>query len=269
MLDYNPDRIFMKTKLISTIALIASLLVPSSVQAFSLYPEGYQEDRDGDLSNDGATPTMLGSLTFAENSNFLRATFSSEDPDYFTFTVPEKQVLTAIELLSWDTEPVFDDIAFIAMQEGTIFDFMFPNTNPEQAEGLLGWSHLRSTQVGTDKILKEMAVSGETPESVGLDLVYQEEAASNPYEGLGLAPEQEAILLENLATLAEDWKPGAEGFDFPLRSGEYSIWLRQGLGAEMTVELNFITASVPEPGTILGLVTVLGFAGFNSRKKRN
>ena len=81
--------------------------------------------------------TLLIPTSVGENAEF---------PDYFTFTVPEGLVLTEIALHSWTASPTFEDIAFFAVQEGTQFDFVFPNENQENpADPLLGWSHLRNT----------------------------------------------------------------------------------------------------------------------------
>ena len=253
------------------LAVVITMVVfgfPTAAKAFSFY----YEDVDGDLSNDGLNPTQLGKLTPGRNT--LKATFNAggeaPDPDYFTFIIPKGQVLNKIRLRSWKTSPFFEDIAFIGIQKGKVFDFVFPNENQNPAEGLLGWSHLRSTQVGTNKILKEMSVSDQPPEESGLDLVYEEEANSDPY-----TPEQIANLPpgvtqqdleDNLRNLADQWAPGAKGFDLPLGPGKYSFWLRQGSEIKITTKIDFET--VPEPLTILGTGVALGFGILFKRRSR-
>ncbi|GBF84570.1 hypothetical protein [Aphanothece sacrum] len=148
---------------------------------------------------------------------------------------------------------------------------MFSNTNnANPAAGLLGWSHLRSTQIGTDKILTEMALSNLDPISSGLAIVVNEEADNNPY-----TPEQiaqfpsgvtEDLLKANLRSAGTigttgstvGWFPGATGFKLPLGPGNYSIWLRQGSDIRISVELDFNTQKVSEPRSVLGLTLVLG-----------
>lgn len=262
---------------IATILTLILLSLPTTASAASLH----NEDVDGDLSDDGLNPTVLGELTLGNNS--LRATFNkgetNPDPDYFTFTVPEGLVLTNIVLQSWQTSPTFEDIAFFAVQEGTVFDYVFPNELEEPAEGLLGWSHLRSTQVGDpEKILTEMAVSNLSPEVSGLDEVYQAEANSNPYSPREIArlPEDvtEEDLINNLANLGDTWLPGAEGFSIPLEAGDYSFWLRQGSDTNITVEFDFITgqiqaqASVPESFSVVGIFTAFGLGIMLNRKRQ-
>ncbi|MEM8778233.1 MAG: PEP-CTERM sorting domain-containing protein [Cyanobacteria bacterium P01_G01_bin.49] len=254
------DNLLKKVSFSIATAMIV-LSFPTSAKAFSFY----DDEVDGDLSNDGLNPTELGSLSLGTNA--LKATFNAvgnnPDADYFTFSIPKGQALEGIILQSWNASPTFEDIAFIAMQEGTVFDYTYDSSNPT-AEGLLGWSHLRSTQVGTNKILSEMAVSNQTPESVGLDLVFQEEAASSPYTPEQLIEDPE--LVNKLANLAGTWQAGATGFNTPLGPGDYSIWLRQGSETEITVELDFNTKSVPEPGSILGIMIALGLGTLVTKK---
>ena len=254
---------------------IMALSCPSAANAFTMFGDGgsYDEGVYGDLSDSGETPTNLGSLIPGINN--LKATFSKQDDgsglDYFTFTIDKKYALESISLNSWNTSPDFEDIAFIAMQEGDVFDFTFPNSNPPGlgAIGLLGWSHLRSTQVGTNKILEEMAISNLSPEEGGLDAAYyQEEVDMNPYEGLGLTDEEIATLTARLASLADTWQGGATGFPLPLKAGTYSVWLRQGSTTEISVDLDFNTTRVPEPTGVLGTTVAVGLATLLTKKRK-
>ena len=252
---------FLKKFPLSVVLTMILFGLPTAAKAFSFY----DEDVDGDLSDVGLYPTQLGKLTLGTNS--LKATFNAgkidPDPGYFTVTIPKGQVLKEIKLRSWNTYPVFEDIAFMGIQKGKVFDFVFPNDKLNPAEGLLGWSHLRSTQVGTNKILTEMSVANKPPEESGLDRVYMEEANNNPYtpEQIANLPDgvTEDDLKGNLSNLAERWAPGATGFELPLGPGDYSFWLRQGSDVNITAKLDFNTKAVPEPFTILGTGVALGF----------
>lgn len=260
--------------LITTISTLTLFSFSTIANAGSLH----NEDIDGDLSDDGLNPTVLGELTLGTNS--LKATFNAgqinPSPDYFTFTVPEGLTLTNIVLNSWESSPNFEDIAFFAVQEGTVFDYVFPNELEEPAEGLLGWAHLRSTQVGdTEKVLTEMSVANLSPEISGQKEVYEEEASNNPYspEQLAQLPEgvTEEDIINNLTNLSNTWASGAEGFSIPLESGDYSFWLRQGSDINIAVELDFITAqaqasAVPEPFSLVGTFTAFGLGIMLKRK---
>ena len=239
-------------------AVTAALSLATSSQAATLWDEAI----DGDLSSDGLAPTQLGELL--PGSNILDATFNAgsenPDPDYFTFVVPEGSVLSGIELLAWETEPVFEDIAFFAVQSGPVFDFVVPEDR-SNADGLLGWSHLRSTQVGTNKILTELSVSNESHVESGVAEFYAEEVALYPDALLAEFPE----LPERLLDLTDQWVPGAAGFDVPLEAGTYSFWLRQGSDVSIATELDFQTSPVatPEPtGAIALLVLTLGTVSY-------
>ena len=257
--------------LVAAISTLTLLGFSSPAKAFS-----YNEASQGDLSDDGLNPTSLGELSLGTNS--LTATFnagtSNPSPDYFTFNVPEGLVLKNIVLNSWESEPNFEDIAFFAVQQGTVFDYVFPNELENPAEGLLGWSHLRSTQVGDEeKILLEMSVSNLNPEDSGLKEIYEAEANNNPYspEQIARLPEDvtEEDLINNLANLPETWAPGATGFSLPLESGDYSFWLRQGSDINITVDLDFNTArvSVPEPFSVVGTFIAVGWGIMLKRKQ--
>lgn len=261
-----------KFSFVTFISILTVISFSSKVKAASLH----NEDIDGDLSDNGLTPTVLGELSLGTNS--LKATFNAgtnnPSPDYFTFNVPQGLVLEEIVLNSWSTAPVFEEIAFFAIQKGTEFDFVFPNDLDNPAEGLLGWTHLRSTQVGDrDKILFEMSVANLTPEDSGLDKIYEEEANNNPYtpEQIANLPEgvTEADLIASLKGLTGRWASGATGFSLPLEAGDYSLWLRQGSDTDITVELDFNTnrASVPEPLSIFGMFATMGW-GIMLKQKR-
>lgn len=227
----------------------------------------WNESIEGDLSDDGLNPTHLDSLS--PGSNSLKATFNAgtddPSPDYFTIDIPEGLALSGIELLSWDASPIFEDIAFMAVQPGPVFNFTVPE-DKGNANGLLGWSHLRSTQVGTNKVLFEMSVSDQAPSESGVAAFYAEEADSYPAELL----KNDSELDDRLRVLGDQWVPGAEGFNIPLEAGTYSFWLRQGSDVDITTEFDFKTVAVstPEPMSGLAMSLALGTGLLALRKQR-
>ena len=257
---------------------VIALTLPGVANAFTMSPTpgAYDEGLYGDLSDDGLTPTDLGSLMPGLNN--LKATFFKDADgnslDYFTFTIDEGSALDAIILNSWGAEHTFEDIGFVAIVEGSVFDYDLATSPPEaRATGLLGWSHLRRTQVGTPKILEEMAVS----DMDVLDVAYfQEELDQDPYAGLGLDPMDKATLEGSLLALAGKWEAGAMGFDLPLGPGTYSMWLRQGSDVEISVDMDFIAVagpenpavSVPEPTGVLGTAVAFGLAALAGKKRK-
>lgn len=144
----------------SFIWIIAGVLLnfSSPAKAITLWDESI----NGDLSNNGLTPTELGKLQ--PGNNTLSATFSlgqaNPDADYFTLEVPNKLSLKKIILKSLTPE---DEVAFFAVQTGSVFDFVF--TGPD-ATGLLGWIDLGQEEVGTD-ILYDMGKANLSPIASG------------------------------------------------------------------------------------------------------
>ncbi len=273
MLNNFSSRSFV-TLVTSTLTL---LIVPTTATAGILYDESATGAID--LSNVNLEPTFLGSLD--KGSNTLNANFNAEFPDYFTLVVPEGLALTNIALNSWQATDefgasTFEDIAFFAVQTGNTFDFEYRASDPpgNRAVGLLGWSHLRTTQLldsqvgdtlipASDKILLEMSRSNTNSLTNGIDAIYQAEADSDPYAGL----DDRDALTERLRTLSTTWEFGAEGFSLPLESGVYSFWLRQGSPTLIEVDLDFQTASTPEPFSLIALATVVGL-GITLKKRQ-
>ena len=261
------SKIYLCLKVAIAALTILPLGLASNAQAASLWNEAV----DGDLSDNGASPTQLGALM--PGSNLIRATFNAgstnPSPDYFTVEIPEDLVLTDIILGDWKAAPTFEDIAFLAVQEGNVFDFVVP-ADRSNADGLLGWTHLRSTQVGSNKVLTELALSNQSPDKSGVAAFYAAEAQTYPPDLLAQFPE----LPGNLKALEDQWVPGAKGFDIPLTAGEYTFWLRQGSDTSITAELEFLTttveevASTPEPVSLLAIGLVSG-AGLLLQRKRD
>jgi hypothetical protein len=249
----------------AALAAATGLLISTpSVQAASLWNEA----TDGDLSDDGNTPTPLGALL--PGSNVLKANFNagatSPSPDYFTIEIPQGFALEKIELLSWKASPTFEDVAFMAIQKGDTFNFTIP-ADRSNANGLLGWTHLRSTQVNTNKVLLEMAVSDQSPAQSGVADFYKEEGGLYSPELLAQFPE----LPDRLLALEDQWVPGAEGFDLPLKAGTYSFWLRQGSDININAAFDFHTVAVatPEPISLLALGLAAGTSLLVCKKQRD
>lgn len=278
MLNNFSSRSFF-TLLASTLTL---LTVPTTAIAGILYDESVAGTPD--LSNLGSEPTFVGTLN--KGSNTLNATFNSATPDYFTIEIPEGLALTNIALNSWQAfDPsgasTFEDIAFFAIKRGNTFDFDLPPASDEKnrAVGLFGWSHLRTTQLldtqvgdtlvkAEDKILREMGLSRTSPLDNGIADLYNAEADSNPYDAVPeLTMDEITALEDSLEGLSGNWESGAEGFPLPLKSGIYSFWLRQGSDTLIEVDLDFQTASTPEPSSIIALATVVGL-GIKLKKQK-
>ncbi len=108
----------------------------------------YDEAVDGDISGDRNAPTML---ELEEGVNSLTATSVAGDIEYVTLTVPSGLQLDSVDVASYASDT--DDIAFAAVQTGTIFTE--PPTQTD-VENLLGYSHFGAIDVGTD-ILDDLA----------------------------------------------------------------------------------------------------------------
>jgi hypothetical protein len=79
----------------------------------------YDESISGDLSNDGFTPTALGTL--ALGSNRVLGTLETQpdiNPDYFTFEIAVGQQLVAIVLEQYSPNSGEEQQSFIALQAG-------------------------------------------------------------------------------------------------------------------------------------------------------
>jgi hypothetical protein len=100
----------------------------------------YSEAVKGDLSNSGLSPTDLGPLSVGSNQIFGTTGRQNGvvDRDYFTFTVPQNTVLTALTVLEGTQSAGQSSLSFIGVEAGSQVTL---STSATTADGLLGWHH--------------------------------------------------------------------------------------------------------------------------------
>lgn len=118
----------------------------------------YNESVSGDLSNSGTAPTVL-TVSVGSNQVFgsTGKTNNTVDRDYFTFTVPTGDVLSAITVLPGTQTLGTLGVSFIGMEAGSEVTV---GTSPANASGLLGWQHYGTGDIGVD-ILPLMGTAGD------------------------------------------------------------------------------------------------------------
>lgn len=118
----------------------------------------YDESVSGDLSNSGTAPTVL-TVGLGSNQVFgtTGKTNNTIDRDYFTFTVPAGEVLSAITVLPGTQTLGTLGESFIGMEAGPQVTI---GTSPTNASGLLGWLHYGIADIGVD-ILPLMGSAGD------------------------------------------------------------------------------------------------------------
>jgi hypothetical protein len=131
-------RILAKLRLCASLLLAIGIAVPGA--AFTI-----DETIDGDLSNDGLTPTLL---VPSLGANDLAMTSGSPagvvDRDYFRIDIALGQVLDSILLTAASVDGA---VSFIGVQSGPVMTEPPIGTN---VANLLGWHHFGSGDVGTD-----------------------------------------------------------------------------------------------------------------------
>ena len=103
----------------------------------------YDENIDGDLSDDQSVPTAIN---LSEGANLISATSVAGDLEYFTTSIPNGMQLDAVYLTAYEST---DNKAFLAVQSGNKFTEPPTGTN---VANLLGYSHFGPSlnHVGTD-----------------------------------------------------------------------------------------------------------------------
>jgi hypothetical protein len=112
----------------------------------------WDEAVNGEFSHNGLNPTPV---TFLLGYNDILGTYGKPNaatdpvnPDYFTFTVPAGEALTAINVLPGTTAAGPLLISFIGIEQGNQVTL---GPSPPDATGLLGWRHTNpATDIGTD-----------------------------------------------------------------------------------------------------------------------
>jgi len=123
-----------------------ALILTASLFSAGALAAGYSENKSGDLSNSGLTPTVV-KLKLGNNaiSGKYGVKSGAIDRDYFTIKIPVGQQLSAITL-----EPetqVGINVSFIGIQKGKQVTVSPVGGSPE---GLLGWTHYGTDDEGTD-----------------------------------------------------------------------------------------------------------------------
>ncbi len=136
----------MKHRPIRTLATAALCCATVGAQASTVV---WDESVNGDLSNDGLSPTAL---TFGAGSNAVLGTTgtpgsgsSGIDRDYFSFTVQTGFSVTSITLLP--NSFVSGGSSFMGIQAGPQLTV---TPSGGGAENLLGFSHYDNSMIGTD-----------------------------------------------------------------------------------------------------------------------
>lgn len=122
--------------------LFVALLLTSAATAAAVV---HREADDGEFSSDGLNPTPVA-LAAGSNQIFGRmgGGGGGADRDYFVVTVPTSMRLSSVTLLS-DTRVL--GVSFLGLQAG---DRLTVSPFAGSANGLLGWVHYGSADIGTD-----------------------------------------------------------------------------------------------------------------------
>lgn len=126
----------MKTKLLLAIFMVSLL---SSMQA-----QVWDENSDGDLSDDGLNPSGPFELSLNGNTFIANQTGTPRDVDFFAFTIPDGMELSELIV---DNYNGVDDVAFIGIDSGATTDVDF--TNPSAGD-LLGGTSYGTASIGND-----------------------------------------------------------------------------------------------------------------------
>ena len=129
---------------IARLALAIAALAVGSSAAHAIVI--YNESISGDFSNTGTTPTVVTGLLSGANEvhGSTGNSGSGGDRDYFTFAVPVGLEWTSLIALPGMAP---GRIAFIGLQAGSLVTLP---ANTLTADGLLGWHHYNSDDVGSD-----------------------------------------------------------------------------------------------------------------------
>ena len=207
-----------------------------------------------DLSNDGAHPTNIGTLTSGNNyitgqvstwgpmlgANAkdssgnpigLYGELADQDMDYATFTIPTGYVLSNILVgigtsimtgLPAGPGATRNDQLFFGLASGTSITGIPFGSTANNATGLLGYTLVSQPEVGSDIL--------------GL--------IGNPTPALG-----------------------ATGFTGPLAAGTYTLWLYDG-DNRASYSFDLVTTATPEPATWAMMILGFGLVGYVMRRRQ-
>jgi len=123
----------------------------------------YDEAVNGDLSNNGPTPTSISILAGSNQIFGTTGRAAAIDRDYFTVTIPTGFALTSMTLLPGSTS---GGISFVGIEAGSVFNI--PPTASD-AVGLLGWWHYGPDDINAN-LLPLMAVPSQGSSGFGTSL---------------------------------------------------------------------------------------------------
>ncbi len=180
--------------------------------------EIYDENVNGDMSDDREAPTDLGTLALGSNIVSLAAADSNGDEvnfaadrDYFTIVVPEGTVLNAINLLEYEAGGGDNNLAFLALSDSDTINVDPDAATSSQSEpvdsNLIGGALIGDAQQGTD-ILDDL--------------------------GAGIV--------------------AGPGFSGALPSGTYTFWLNQNLDISR-LKLDIVLTDAPDAAPVFDAAT--------------
>lgn len=187
----------------------------------------YEESTQGDLSNNGLTPTSLlltyGNVVGANGlfgNNIISGTTGRVagvvDRDYINVTVPVGYVWSA--LLLGNQTSVGGSGSFLGLAAGD--KIAINPVTASSASGLLGYSIYGTASRGTD-LLPAMSVIGN----------------------------------------------GSSGFNAPLAAGDYTLWIQELATGTFNYRFNLVLNPVPESDTYAMLLAGLGIMGVVARRR--
>jgi hypothetical protein len=123
-------------------SILMPLLLGGLVSSGNVFAASWNENSNGDLSNNGLSPSILN-LNIGTNS--VIGNFGAGDLDYISVIVPFGTQLTALQ---YGEGNIIGGVrSFIGVQAGNVMTVLPTATS---AEGLLGWAHYQEATVGTN-----------------------------------------------------------------------------------------------------------------------
>ncbi len=200
---------------------------------------------NGELSNNNALPTQVGTATVGTNVNLVTGSTNftgSIDADIFSFIVPVGHVLDDMRLIQYAGTPVSNNM-FLAISSGDKFPFdiaelnnnnPFPDVNLMLGSGAVG--NVPANPNPPNPLYAHLGAS------VGVNML--------PY----------------LATSNDPGRQSGAGFTPPLAAGTYTVYIQE-TAARADYTLSFNVSAVPEP-SCFGFFGVISLVAFSRRRHR-